>query len=103
MFVRTKKSGAYQYLQIVENERIDGKVRQRVIVTLGRLDRYNSLWMLYSLYRGFEKDDAGARRSLERPPSRPSNTLLTILLGTTRRRSGPFLSTEVIGIICQFG
>ena len=38
MFVRAKKSGVYQYLQIVENERIDGQVRQRVIATLGRLD-----------------------------------------------------------------
>ena len=38
MFVRAKKSGAYQYLQIVENKRIDGQVRQRVIATLGRLD-----------------------------------------------------------------
>lgn len=37
-----------------------------VVATDGRLDRYNSLWMLYSLYRGFEEDDAGARRSLER-------------------------------------
>lgn len=38
MFVRAKKSGAYQYLQLVHNERIDGKVRQRVVATLGRLD-----------------------------------------------------------------
>lgn len=38
MFVRAKKSGAYQYLQIVENQRIDGNVRQRVVATLGRLD-----------------------------------------------------------------
>ncbi len=38
MFVRSKKSGAYEYLQIVENQRIDGQVRQRVIATLGRLD-----------------------------------------------------------------
>ena len=38
MFVRAKKSGAYQYLQVVENERIDGRVRQRVVATLGRLD-----------------------------------------------------------------
>jgi len=38
MFVRTKKSGTYEYLQIVENQRIDGQVRQRVIATLGRLD-----------------------------------------------------------------
>ena len=38
MFVRRKKSGAYEYLQIVHNERIEGRVKQRVIATLGRLD-----------------------------------------------------------------
>jgi len=38
MFVRAKKSGAYEYLQVVENERIDGRVRQRVVATLGRMD-----------------------------------------------------------------
>jgi hypothetical protein len=38
MFVRSKKSGGYEYLQIVYNERIDGRVKQRVIATLGRLD-----------------------------------------------------------------
>ncbi len=38
MFVRAKKSGAYEYLQLVHNERIDGKVRQQVVATLGRLD-----------------------------------------------------------------
>jgi len=38
MFVRAKKSGAYEYLQLVHNERVDGKVRQQVIATLGRRD-----------------------------------------------------------------
>ena len=38
MFARVKKSGRYEYLQIVHNERLDGKVRQNVIATLGRLD-----------------------------------------------------------------
>ena len=38
MFVRAKKSGKYDYLQIVHNERIDGRVKQNVIATLGRLD-----------------------------------------------------------------
>ena len=38
MFARIKKSGKYQYVQVVHNERINGKVRQRVIATLGRLD-----------------------------------------------------------------
>ena len=35
MFARVKKSGRYQYLQIVHNERVDGRVKQRVIATLG--------------------------------------------------------------------
>ena len=39
MFVRAKKSGRYQYLQVVQNERVDGRVRQRVIATLGRVDQ----------------------------------------------------------------
>ena len=38
MFVRAKKSGAYQYLQLVRSERVAGHVRQQVIATLGRLD-----------------------------------------------------------------
>ena len=38
MFARVKKSGEYEYVQIVHNERIGGQVRQRVIATLGRLD-----------------------------------------------------------------
>jgi hypothetical protein len=38
MFVRTKTAGIYQYLQIVQNERVDGRVRQQIVATLGRLD-----------------------------------------------------------------
>ena len=39
MFVRAKKSGRYEYLQVIQNERVDGRVRQRVIATLGRVDQ----------------------------------------------------------------
>jgi hypothetical protein len=38
MFVRVKKSGKYEYLQVVHNQRVEGKVRQQVLGTLGRLD-----------------------------------------------------------------
>jgi len=38
MFFRIKQSAASQYLQIVENFRDQGRVKQRVLVTLGRLD-----------------------------------------------------------------
>jgi hypothetical protein len=39
MYARIKQSGPRQYLQLVEGRREDGKVRQRVIATLGRLDQ----------------------------------------------------------------
>ena len=38
MFVRTQKSGKRTYLLIVENEWVDGKVKQKVLHRLGRLD-----------------------------------------------------------------
>jgi len=49
MFVRTKTSGIYQYLQIVQNERVDGRVRQQVVATLGRLDVLQSKGQLDGL------------------------------------------------------
>ncbi|MHC4516871.1 MAG: IS1634 family transposase [Planctomycetota bacterium] len=42
MFVRVKRNGGHEYLQLVESSRIDGKVRQRVIGTLGRRDMLES-------------------------------------------------------------
>src|SRR5215831_4954554 len=38
MFFRTKKSGPRSYLQVVENHWRDGRPRQTVLATLGRLD-----------------------------------------------------------------
>ena len=38
MFTRIKRRGAHAYLQVVENRRIDGRVRQRLVASLGRLD-----------------------------------------------------------------
>lgn len=38
MFARVKKNGQYEYVQVVHSERIGGKVRQRVLGTLGRCD-----------------------------------------------------------------
>jgi len=51
MFVRTKTSGAYQYLQVVRNERIDGRVRQQVVATLGRIDVLQSQGQIDGLLR----------------------------------------------------
>lgn len=38
MFVRVKRGLQHEYLQLVTSERVEGKVRQRVIGTLGRRD-----------------------------------------------------------------
>jgi hypothetical protein len=36
--LRHKRSGRTEYLQIVKNERVDGKPRQSVVATLGRVE-----------------------------------------------------------------
>ncbi len=38
MFFRQKKSGTRTYLQVVENRWEDGRSKQRVMCTLGRVD-----------------------------------------------------------------
>jgi Transposase DDE domain len=49
MFFRLKPSGLRSYLQIVENRRQDGAVRQRVIATLGRTDELAARGVLAAL------------------------------------------------------
>src|ERR1700750_3381258 len=49
MFFRTKKSGTRSYLQVVENRWEDGRPRQRVIATLGRLDQLQRAGQLDAL------------------------------------------------------
>jgi Transposase DDE domain len=49
MFFRTKKSATRSYLQVVENRWEDGRPRQRVIATLGRLDQLQQTGQLDAL------------------------------------------------------
>jgi len=51
MFVRIKKIGSYSYLQIVENQRVEGKVQQRVLCNLGQLEILRSTGQLDALLR----------------------------------------------------
>jgi len=55
MFVRAKKAGPHQYLQIVENHREGSKVAQRVISTIGRLDRLQAKGEIESLMRSLSR------------------------------------------------
>ncbi len=62
MFARVKKPGKFQYLKIVENRKEKGKVKQRVIASVGRLDRLqekrNVENLVRSLFR-FSENDSG--------------------------------------------
>lgn len=49
MFFRSKKSGNQTYLQLVENKWDSGKTRQRVVATVGRLDKMQKSGDLESL------------------------------------------------------
>ena len=51
MFFRQKTTKGHTYLQIVENRREGGKVKQLVVATLGRLDELSESGQLDSLLR----------------------------------------------------
>ena len=84
MFASVKKSGNNEYLQIVENRKIAGKVVQRVVSTIGRLDRLRA---------------KGEIETLVRSLSRFSEKVLLVLSGRSEvaaetRKIGPALIFE---------
>src|SRR5919107_5485101 len=83
MFFRTKTSGPRSYLQIVENRWEEGRPRQRVLATLGRLDHLQQSGQLDALLA------SGARlsRSVMLLSAHAQGQLPTI----TARRIGPAL------------
>jgi transposase len=86
MFFRTKISGSRSYLQIVENHWENGRTRQRVIATLGRLDQLQQTGQLDALLV------SGARlaQSILLLSAHAQGQLPTI----TTRRIGPALIFE---------
>jgi arginine repressor len=80
MFFRVKQSGPRQYLQIVENSRHDGRVRQRVLTTLGRLDELQQSGHLDGLLA------SGARFAEH-----------VLLLSAHRSGQAPAITTQRIG------
>jgi len=55
MFARVKNSGKYQYLQIVENRKEKGKVKQRVVATIGRMDQLQARGRVETLIRSLSR------------------------------------------------
>ena len=49
MFFRSKQSGGRPYLQLVENERVGGRVRQKLVASLGRVDELEAAGQLARL------------------------------------------------------
>lgn len=49
MFLRTQTTAGRTYLLLVENERVDGRIKQRVLHRLGRLDQLQASGQLDSL------------------------------------------------------
>ena len=80
MFFRVKKSSRHQYLQIVENSRREGRVRQRVLATLGRLDLLQQAGKLDALLA------SGARFSEH-----------ILLLTAHKNGEAPVINTQRIG------
>jgi len=79
MFVRVKPSGKYQYLQVVQNYREGAKVKQKVIGTLGRLDRLL---------------ESGTFENLEQSMLRFSQRLRVV----TAQQAGELRSKQVVSI-----
>jgi hypothetical protein len=77
MFARVKKSGDYQYVQVVHNERIGGRVRQRVIATLGRLDVLNETRRRQGLLESLGRfsDHAAVLNALKANQITPTRTI----------------------------
>lgn len=76
MFARIKKSGAYRYVQVVHNQRIEGRVRQRVVATLGRLDELQQSGQLEGLVESLAKfsDHLTVLNALRADQITPSST-----------------------------
>jgi transposase len=84
MFARMKKSGQYQYLQIVQNRREGTKTIQRVVATIGRMDQLK---------------EKGEIENLTRSLSRFSEKVLLVLSGKSdvqakAKKIGPTLICE---------
>ena len=86
MFIRIKPSGPRSYLQIVESRWENGKVRQKVIATLGRVDKLR---------------ESGALDSLVRSGARFSEKLA--LLDAYDKGEVPSVGQQKIGLPLVFG
>ena len=82
MFVRVKKVGPYQYLQIAQNRREGKRVKQSIIATLGRLDKLTA---------------SGAIDQLLRSAARFAERLLVLAEHSTEAHEAPDATVVSVG------
>jgi transposase len=104
MFFRTKKSGPREYLQIVKNWREEGKVRQEVVATVGRLDELKRTGALDNLLRSGIKysEKLALLDGYERgatPPARDTKVGIPLIFGRLWEATG--LRSVLSGLLGQ--
>ncbi|TVR61010.1 MAG: hypothetical protein EA422_12980 [Gemmatimonadales bacterium] len=72
MFFRSRRSAGRDYLQLVENRRVEGRVRQRMLASLGRVDELEASCRVAALTESLARltEELGAVRlpsSMRRP------------------------------------
>jgi len=75
VFIRTQSNGPRTYLLIVDNQRVDGKVKQRVLHRLGRLDELLASGQLDSLLQSLGRfsEKLVVRGATASPPAAPGS------------------------------
>ena len=86
MFFRTKRSGPREHLQIVRNRREEGKVKQEVVATIGRLGVLKESGAMDSWLRSgvrFSEKLAllDAYEKWETPPARDTKAGIPLVFG----------------------
>ena len=69
MFARIKKSGQYEYLQIVQNRREGTKTIQRVVATIGRMDELRKKDEIENLVRSLSRFSEKVLFATTKPPA----------------------------------
>ena len=64
MFARISRSGGRSYLQLVESFRENGKVKRRMVASLGRLDEVKVKALISDLERSIGIKPVAPKRSL---------------------------------------
>ena len=86
LFVRTQTNGSRIYLLIVDNQWVDGKVKQRVVLRLGRLDELLASGRLDSLIQSLGRPCTGRQHHHAQHQDRAGPDLPKTLAGLLDRQ-----------------